>query len=75
MQREGKKPVTTTIAHRVFREVDVPLQGSDIHADFALVHRRRGLMWGARAPGRSLFPNARHRLLDLFCGAGQRRGT
>jgi len=47
VQREGKKPVTTTIAHRVFREVDVPLQGSDIHADFALVHRRRGLMWFA----------------------------
>ncbi|MDH3200805.1 MAG: cell envelope integrity protein CreD [Myxococcales bacterium] len=47
VRREGEEPVTTTIAHRVSRDVEVPLEGSDLKADLELMHRRRGLMWFA----------------------------
>jgi len=47
VQREGEGPVTTTIRKKVQRKIEVPLEGSDLAADFALDHRRRGLMWFA----------------------------
>jgi hypothetical protein len=47
VKREGEDPVTTTIEHPVSRDVDVPLEGSDVNVGFALTHRKRGLMWFA----------------------------
>lgn len=47
VQRDGEEPVTTTTRRRVTKTVRVPLDGSDLTADFELEHRRRGLMWFA----------------------------
>jgi len=43
--RAGEAPVTTTTSHRASRDVAAPLEASDIEVDFALEHRRRGLLW------------------------------
>jgi hypothetical protein len=47
VQREGEDPVTTTTTKRVLTNIDVPLEASDLSADFELDHRKRGLMWFA----------------------------
>ena len=47
VQREGEDPVTTTTTKRVLANIDLPLEASDLSADFELEHRRRGLMWFA----------------------------
>lgn len=47
VERDGEAPVKTTVARRVKSDVLVPLEGSDLGAEVALEHRRRGLMWFA----------------------------
>ena len=47
VSRKGQAPVTTTKSRKVSRQVEVPLETSEIRADFTLDHRRRGLMWFA----------------------------
>lgn len=47
VQREGEDPVTTTVTRRVRNSIAVPIEASDLKADFGLEARRRGLMWFA----------------------------
>lgn len=47
VQREGEEPVTTTTEHQIVRDYIVPVESSDVRADFSLDHRMRGLMWFA----------------------------
>ncbi|MDH3726384.1 MAG: cell envelope integrity protein CreD [Myxococcales bacterium] len=69
VRREGEEPVTTTIAHRVSRDIDVPLEGSEMNADFELMHRKRGLMWfatyGLDFHGTYAFRNATEEARDV----------
>lgn len=61
VEREGEGPVTTTIRRRGTKNVRIPLDASDLTADFDLEHRRRGLMWfatyGVRFAGAYTFEN------------------
>lgn len=47
VKREGEGPVMTTTARRVWKDVHIPLESSDLTADFDLEHRKRGLIWFA----------------------------
>ncbi len=47
VKRAGEAPVITTTEQIVKRDMRAPLEESDIAADFALEHRKRGLLWFA----------------------------
>lgn len=47
VEREGERPVTTTTQYQEESDVRVPIQASDLRANFSLDHRKRGLLWFA----------------------------